>query len=33
MYFTTLGVQHQNPAHLKYMKCGTWEAQPDLLNM
>ena len=24
MYFTVLDVQHQNPAHLKYMKCGTW---------
>ena len=21
---TAPGVQHQNPAHLKYMKCGTW---------
>ena len=24
MYFTAIGVQQQNPAHLKYMKCGTW---------
>ena len=29
MYFTAIDAQHQNPAHLKYMKC----AQPDLLNM